>query len=221
MLDKIRFIINKRIGPRTLLKSLWVYSKGRSNSNHWSLNSFLINGNSIIHLEKNIKIVIRGHFSMGLNSNNFPPTKSPCALQMFEKSTLIINGIVDTASGVSIAITNNALLEIGDRVYINSCTKLICCNKIKIGNGSIISWDCEIRDSDLHKLDKEDFLISGPIDIGNDVWIGSGSKILKGVRIGSGAVIASGSVVTKDVPENCLVAGVPAIIKRKNVKWMR
>jgi acetyltransferase-like isoleucine patch superfamily enzyme len=140
---------------------------------------------------------------------------------MFEKSTLIINGIVDTASGVSIAITNNALLEIGDRVYINSCTKLICCNKIKIGNGSIISWDCEIRDSDLHKLDKEDFLISGPIDIGNDVWIGSGSKILKGVRIGSGAVIASGSVVTKDVPENCLVAGVPAIIKRKNVKWMR
>ena len=41
MLDKIRFMINKRIGPRTLLKSLWVYSKGRSNSDHGSLGSFL------------------------------------------------------------------------------------------------------------------------------------------------------------------------------------
>lgn len=46
--------------------------------------------------------------------------------------------------------------------------------------------------------------------IGNDVWIGTGTIVLKGVTVGNGAVIASGAVVTKDVPDYAIVAGVPA-----------
>lgn len=54
------------------------------------------------------------------------------------------------------------------------------------------------------------------ITIENDVWIGSGAKILDGVRIGKGSVVAAGSVVTKDVPEGVVVAGVPSrIIKER------
>jgi maltose O-acetyltransferase len=52
--------------------------------------------------------------------------------------------------------------------------------------------------------------VSGPIDIGNGVWIGSRAIILPGVRVGDGAVVAAGAVVTKDVAPNTLVAGVPA-----------
>lgn len=49
-----------------------------------------------------------------------------------------------------------------------------------------------------------------PVAIGRDVWIGGNCTILPGVTIGNNAVIAAGAVVTKDVPDNCVVAGVPA-----------
>lgn len=49
-----------------------------------------------------------------------------------------------------------------------------------------------------------------PVSIGNHVWIGTGATILKGVTIGDSAVVGAGAVVTRDVPTNCLVAGVPA-----------
>ena len=54
-----------------------------------------------------------------------------------------------------------------------------------------------------------------PITLGKNVWVGSNSTILQGVTIGDNAVIAAGAVVTKDVPENTIVGGVPARIIRK------
>ncbi|MAD15589.1 MAG: maltose acetyltransferase [Alteromonadaceae bacterium] len=54
-----------------------------------------------------------------------------------------------------------------------------------------------------------------PITIGNSVWIGMGAKILDGVTIGDNAVIAAGAVVNKDVAENTVVAGVPAVAIRQ------
>ncbi|WP_161494833.1 acyltransferase [Bradyrhizobium canariense] len=52
--------------------------------------------------------------------------------------------------------------------------------------------------------------ISKPVRIGNDVFIGARSTIMKGVTIGDGSIIAAGSVVVNDVPRNCVAAGVPA-----------
>lgn len=52
--------------------------------------------------------------------------------------------------------------------------------------------------------------IAKPVIIGNDVWIGGNVTILLGVTIGNNVVVAAGAVVTKDVPDNCLVVGVPA-----------
>lgn len=53
---------------------------------------------------------------------------------------------------------------------------------------------------------------SAPVHIGDDVWIGGNCTILPDVTIGNNVVIAAGAVVTKDVPDNCVVAGVPAAI---------
>ena len=61
--------------------------------------------------------------------------------------------------------------------------------------------------------------MSAPIHIGNHVWVGVRAIILKGVTIGDGAIIAAGSVVTRDVPANTLVGGVPAKIIKDNISW--
>lgn len=60
-------------------------------------------------------------------------------------------------------------------------------------------------------VDKEGHVV----EIGNDVWIGSGALLLPGVHIGDGAIIAAGAVVTKDVEPYAIVGGVPAKIIRK------
>jgi len=52
--------------------------------------------------------------------------------------------------------------------------------------------------------------IAKPVTIGDDVWIGGNVTILPGVKIGNNVIIAAGAVVTKDVPDNCVVGGVPA-----------
>lgn len=53
-----------------------------------------------------------------------------------------------------------------------------------------------------------------PITVGDNCWFGANVSVLQGVTIGSGCVIAAGSVVTKDVPDNSMVAGVPAVVKK-------
>ena len=62
---------------------------------------------------------------------------------------------------------------------------------------------------------RERLAISKPITIGNDVWIGGNCTILPGVTIGNNVVVAAGAVVTKDVPDNCVVGGVPAKVIRE------
>ena len=116
-----------------------------------------------------------------------------------------------------VQIFNGGVLTLGNS-FINSNCKIRCRKSITIGDGCAISHDVTILDSDFHQIvgSEEDGI---PVHIGNRVWIGSRCIIMKGVKIGDGAIIASGSIVTHDVPEESLVAGVPAKIIRTNVKW--
>ena len=56
----------------------------------------------------------------------------------------------------------------------------------------------------------EQGISTNPVEIGDDVWIGANAVILPGVTIGRHVVVAAGAVVTKDVPDNCVVGGIPA-----------
>jgi acetyltransferase-like isoleucine patch superfamily enzyme len=111
-----------------------------------------------------------------------------------------------------------ARLTIGTFCSIGDRTEIHCGESVEIGDRVIIAWDCNILDRDYHSVDAREER-TAPISIGNDVWIGCRSIILKGVSIGDGAVVAAGSVVTKDIPAHVLVAGNPAHIKKHVVGW--
>lgn len=108
-------------------------------------------------------------------------------------------------------------ISIGGRTYINRNTMIDASKEIKIGNDCAIGPNCYITDHD-HGFDFINPplglpLISKPTVIGNRVWVGANSIVLKGITIGDNAVIGAGSVVTKDVPPSAIVYGNPARIK--------
>ena len=111
--------------------------------------------------------------------------------------------------GVRLELGKGASLNIGSGTYLNRNTLVIAETKVEIGNSCKIAWDVIIMDSDLHPIEGK-ILENKPVIIEDHVWIGCRAIILKGVRIGKGAIIAAGSVVTKDIPEYAIAAGVPA-----------
>ena len=97
-------------------------------------------------------------------------------------------------------------------------------NSIIIGNECMFAEDIEIWNTDSHPiLDYHGKLLnpSKPIHIGNHVWCGKHSKILKGVTIGDNAIIGMQSIVTKDIFPNTLNVGIPAKVIRENINWDR
>lgn len=139
----------------------------------------------------------------------------------------LISGFLDNLVGLyqrSVIIARDGgMVEIGNDVSMSGVT-VYSFNHIKIGNNTTIGANTKILDSDFHPVDAEirlknpddkDNTKSAPITIGENVFIGCNTLILKGVKIGDGAVIGAGSVVTKSIPEMCIAAGNPAKVIRR------
>ena len=114
-------------------------------------------------------------------------------------------------------------LIIGARTYIGRFGTIACIQKVFIGCDVMISDRVFIGDS-THGYQRTDlpiheqYMVSrGPIEIGEGTWIGIGVSVLGNVKIGRNCVVGAGSVVTKDIPDFCVAAGVPAkILSRIN-----
>jgi hypothetical protein len=122
-------------------------------------------------------------------------------------------------TGFNVWVGPRARLSLGTG-YANHDLKLECFKEIQIGQDVAIAYHVMISDSDRHEISGQSENPSS-VMIGNHVWIGARSIILKGVHIADGAVVAAGSVVTRDVPAKTLVAGVPAKTIRHNVEWKK
>lgn len=117
-------------------------------------------------------------------------------------------------------------IKIGHNVVFNTDIHIGCINSIQIGNNCLFASRIYITDHHhgeptvqmLKLVPKDRPLISkGPVIIKNNVWVGEGVAIMPNVTIGENSIVATNAVVTKDVPPNCVVAGVPAkIIKYVN-----
>ena len=107
-------------------------------------------------------------------------------------------------------------IRLGKRVFINAG----CCFQdqggIEIGDDCLIGHQVVLATLN-HDFDPEKRanMTPAPIRLGRRVWIGAHATVLAGVTIGDNAIIAAGAVVTKDVPENTLVGGVPARVLKK------
>ncbi len=106
-------------------------------------------------------------------------------------------------------------ITLGRYTYCNSFCVFGSNELISIGSNVMIADAVSIRDTDhvftdLSRPMMEQGIVSSPVIIEDDVWIGHGAVILKGVRVGRGSVIAAGAVVTKDIERYTIVGGVPA-----------
>lgn len=130
-------------------------------------------------------------------------------------------GTANIGHGSKICVAGT--LVIGDGVSISAESAIVAARKIHIGNKAVISWDVLIMDSDLHGLyDERGNKINDamPIRIGNAVWIGCRSLVLKGVDIADGVVVAAASTLTRSVKSpNVIAGGHPVRVLKENISW--
>lgn len=129
---------------------------------------------------------------------------------------------VDVRIKPGVYILNPENLRVGNRVSIQHYCMISCYGGVTIGDDVSIAHNCTILSSS-HPYDmpgvriRDGEIVAAPVTIGSDVWIGCRAVVLGGVSIGKGCVIGAGAVVTKDVPDGTVVAGVPArIIKHRS-----
>jgi acetyltransferase-like isoleucine patch superfamily enzyme len=112
-----------------------------------------------------------------------------------------------------------AIITIGEDCGLTGTT-IVAAERVTIGDRVLLGSNVTIVDTDFHPIDIAERRRHGqaahrPVLIGDDVFIGMNSLVMKGVTIGPGSVIGANSVVTKDVPPNVVAAGNPARIVRR------
>ncbi len=141
--------------------------------------------------------------------------------------TLVINGEVSIGRGSRICIDNEAILTLGNGFIITGLSTIICQKAITFGDDSLLSWDIQIMDTDFHRIiDTNGDTINSPrpIHIGNHVWIGCRTTILKGVSVADDVVISANSTITKSITDaHCVVGGIGnnVAVLKKEISWER
>ena len=151
----------------------------------------------------------------------------PCSLQGGGQKNISI-GNNTTIQGTSILGCwtkygnqqfSNASITIGNHCSIGEYNHITACNKITIGDGLLTGRYVIISDNSHGGLSSEESIIEpakrnlkskGEVVIGKNVWLGDKVAVLAGVHIGNNVIVAANAVVTKDLPDWCVAAGVPA-----------
>ena len=125
-------------------------------------------------------------------------------VELLHPENIFIGSEVSIAPGVSLGASSQGTVTIGDRCAIAAGTRFVT------------------PTHDYNVLPVSSVGVNKSIVVGDDVWIGTAAIILPGVTIGDGAVVAAGAVVAKDVPQDCVVGGVPArLIKQLEPRQVR
>jgi len=143
------------------------------------------------------------------------------------EGTLVINGRATFGRGSRISIRQDGVLTVGQDFSLTGRSSIICEKNIVFGNDCLLSWDILIMDSDFHPiLNSSNEIINPPrpILIGNHVWIGCKSTILKGVTISDDTIIAACSLIVKSHKESrCIIGGQGTEVRtiKENITWQK
>ncbi|WP_392545005.1 acyltransferase [Oryzobacter telluris] len=131
----------------------------------------------------------------------------------------ILRGVDRISLGAGCAIHDRAWLQaegergdlvIGDGSYLGHDVHLHAIDPVRIGAGCVLADGVFVATSDHERADRSAVRGTGPVTVGDRVFIGQRAVVLGGVTIGEGATVGAGAVVTHDVPAGATVAGVPA-----------
>ena len=112
----------------------------------------------------------------------------------------------------------DAVIEVGNNVRLNGCD-IQAAARVTVGDDCILG-SCILVDTDYHSVDVDRrepgaAVVTKPVSVGRNVWVGGRATVLKGVSIGDDSVVGYGAVVVEDVPSGVVVAGNPARVVRR------
>lgn len=143
----------------------------------------------------------------------------------------VLDGRGSAANGIvledNVILNRNCLvlakagaIRLGQRTSIGSNSVIVSMDGVELGKCVLVAGGCYISAGAYHIDDLATPIMDqgtyskGPITIHDNVWIGTGATILDGMTVGTGVVIGAGAVITKNIPDNAIVAGVPAKVLR-------
>lgn len=136
---------------------------------------------------------------------------------------LVFEGRASFGHGSRIVVGEKGYLLIGDKFVNTAGITIICFLHIKIGKDVLTSWETLIMDSDFHQVidaKGNESMREKEIIIGNHVWVGCRTTILKGSHILDDSVVAAGAIVCKKMESaSALITGNPATVKKTNISW--
>jgi acetyltransferase-like isoleucine patch superfamily enzyme len=162
-------------------------------------------------------IIIKLFYPIRLNIKYTSYFGKNLKLVIKKSGRIFIKGKIRVSDNVE--LQSHGQLTFGNGCGINSYSRIIAFEKIILGDYVLIAQFVSILDHD-HKIEIKNGEVTmknfetDPIVIGSNVWIGDKVTITKGVKIGDNVVIGANSVVTKDIPSNSVVAGVPSRVLR-------
>jgi acetyltransferase-like isoleucine patch superfamily enzyme len=118
--------------------------------------------------------------------------------------------------GVVLQVASGAHLVIGNGCFLGHHCTVAAEEQVMLGEGSFLGELVSIRDHDhvVGAPPRTSGVVTTPVVIGRDVWIGAKATVLRGVTVGDGAVIAAHALVRTDIPARYLAAGIPATARR-------
>lgn len=172
----------------------------------------------VLHLKPRTGLVKIGFDGVGI----FDSKRSKAIWQV--EGTIEFLGKANIGQGSKISVGDGATLVIGDNFTITAESSIIANKHIVFGDDCLLSWDILCMDTDFQSIihNGKTCPCDSDVNIGNNVWIGCKSTILKGSVLPDGSVVGANSVVNRKFEQKkVIIAGNPAKVCKTNIEWTK